>query len=268
MIRFACPGCRATYSVSDEQAGQTGTCTDCDAKFLIPSAAAPPAAPQVEAPPPPLASVRSTVLRCPTCEAKVRVDVGDIGHTVECPDCRATFVAEDTRDTPDNDDDDPDRRYRRKRSNRRRGEEDNTDEEDYDPRRRSSRRRANSRDDRTEDDDGDDRSRNKPSEVQTMGVLLMVGGILACIYGAAGALFSGGFCCFWPGMYYELVYGIMAIVKASNLLGSDARNHRPNTIFVMGIITIINADVLNLVFGIIGLSLAGNPNLRRYFHLN
>ncbi len=41
MIRFACPKCRAPYTVADEHAGRTTTCRSCSAPLVVP--AAPPA---------------------------------------------------------------------------------------------------------------------------------------------------------------------------------------------------------------------------------
>ena len=45
MIRFACPGCGATYSVDDAKGGKSGRCPKCQTQFQIPmpeGAAAPP----------------------------------------------------------------------------------------------------------------------------------------------------------------------------------------------------------------------------------
>ena len=94
---------------------------------------------------------------------------------------------------------------------------------------------------------------------------LIVGGVLACLYFLALSVGSTGRCCLWPGTYFELVYGIMAIVRGMQLQQDRAFEHPPNGVCIMGIITIINGDIVNLTMGIIGLCLLGSKNVQRYF---
>jgi DNA-directed RNA polymerase subunit RPC12/RpoP len=283
MIRFACPGCQATFSVPDAQAGQPGACDKCGVRFLIP-------APLTEAPeaPPPLPSTvpddpppstrpsgEPDVRSCPTCETKITILPEDIGHEVECPACKAIFKITDTsikprpgsrsrRDDEDDEDyrDDP----RSRRSSRRRNQRDEEQDDDEDARDSKYRKRSRSK---YEDDDDYERDERgyiaKPGEVQTIGILLIVGGVLACLSFLAVSALSYGMCCFWPGTYYQLVYGIMAIVRGSQLQQDRAFAHPPNGVCIMGIITIINGDLLNMTLGIIGLCLLGNNNVKRYF---
>ncbi len=73
MIRFACPGCSATFTVTDEKAGKTGKCPKCQTQFTIPAAAVeeliiPPPHPTVE-PPPPMTSVEPPPPPPPPVEA-------------------------------------------------------------------------------------------------------------------------------------------------------------------------------------------------------
>jgi hypothetical protein len=139
------------------------------------------------------------------------------------------------------DDEDPDTKYRKRNRSRYEDEEDN----DY---------------------ERDERGYiAKPGEVQTVSLLLIIGGAIACVAFLGISGYSGGFCCFWPGTYYELVYGIMAIIRGSQLQQDRAFDHPPNGVCIMGIITIINGDILNMTLGIIGLSLLGSKNVRRYF---
>src|SRR5262245_14910072 len=61
----------------------------------------------------------------------------------------------------------------------------------------------------------------KPDKVQAMAVMMLVGGILATLSGAGMLFYAGvaglvtfGFgwlCCLWPGTYYNLVLGVLAI---------------------------------------------------------
>ena len=279
MIRFACPGCTSTFSVPDEQAGQSGACDKCGVRFLIPApltapAEAPPPLPVDEPTPQPRESeskrdASPEVRKCPTCEAKISVLAEDIGHEVECPACKAIFSVTDTnKQRPSSrrrrDEDDEERESRRS-SRRSRPDDDDDDDENPDSKYRSRTRR------KYDDDDDDDYERDergyisKPGEVQSISLLLIIGGVLACLYFLAMAGFSTGACCLWPGTYFELVYGIMAIIRGSQLSQDRAFTNPPNAVCVMGIVTIINGDVINMTLGIVGLCLLGNANVRRYF---
>ena len=284
MIRFACPGCNATFSVPDEQAGQPGACDKCGVRFLIPApltspVEAPPLPLPVEEPPPPPVPTRPSnapeVRNCPTCQTRVSILSEDIGHEVECPACKAIFKITDSGIKPgsssrrrreDDDDDGYEPRSRRssRRNSSKRDEEDDADGEDPD-----GKYRKRSRSKYQEDDDDYERDErgyiSKPSEVQTIGTLLIVGGVLACLYFLALSVGSNGRCCLWPGTYFELVYGIMAIVRGTQLQQDRAFEHPPNGVCIMGIVTIINGDILNLTMGIIGLCLLGSKNVQRYF---
>ena len=73
MIRFACPGCSATFTVTDEKAGKTGKCPKCQTQFTIPAPAVdeliiPPPHPVVE-PPPPITTVEPPPPPPPPVEA-------------------------------------------------------------------------------------------------------------------------------------------------------------------------------------------------------
>jgi hypothetical protein len=106
----------------------------------------------------------------------------------------------------------------------------------------------------------------KPEKVQTIGAMMLIGGIYGILHflGASGG--SGFVCCLWPGLYYGLVAGILAIVKGSALLGSHAHlETSPKAIAIMQIICIINLDVPNLVMGILTLVFLNEPELQAYF---
>lgn len=110
----------------------------------------------------------------------------------------------------------------------------------------------------------------KPGKVQAIAIMTLIGGILATIDGIGmvfiGGIMSMGLCCLWPGGYYSLVLGIMAIVASSKLLGQQAHlEAAPKTIAIMQIINIINGDVPNCVMGIISLVFMNEPEVQRYF---
>jgi hypothetical protein len=106
----------------------------------------------------------------------------------------------------------------------------------------------------------------KPDKVQAIGVMMLIGGILATLLGLGLSVGSGFACCLWPGTYYSLVLGIMAIVRASNLLGEKAYTQTsPKGIAIMQIVNIINMDIANLVLGIVILTFLNEREVQAYF---
>lgn len=175
MIRFACPGCSATFTVADEKAGKTGKCPKCQSQFVIPEApaAAPapssvasrPVPPPPPPPPPPVDDNSGTVevTPCPKCGSRLSVMQGDLGSDIECPSCQTVYKATRADAPPPppgsgsksgaktsslvklgsgsrQDDDDDDRKSKKKRS--RRDDDDDEDDDDDRPRRRKRRRRS------------------------------------------------------------------------------------------------------------------------------
>ncbi len=180
-------------------------------------------------------------ITCPSCERPLRVPEDLLGQTVKCPSCSATFAVPDSieekpsRPTAPP----PEDEYE---------EEASYYDEDYDeqPRRRAG--------------------REKPGKVQAISVLILVGGILSCVWCAGCTLLSGLGCCLWPGLYYGWVFGIMAIIKGAKLLGDKAyREAPPYGIANMMIINIINGDLPNLVMGILVLVFLSDEEVKRYF---
>ena len=176
MIRFACPGCGATYTVEDAKGGKTGKCPKCQSQFVIPmpeEGAAPPPLPRSPAPPPPPSADPNApveIAPCPKCGARLSVAAADLGADVECPYCKTVYqaaregaatappptrsrVGDDRpsrrRDEDDDrpsrrrwdDDDRPSRRARDEDADDRLGRRDEEDD-DYDRPRRRRRRQA------------------------------------------------------------------------------------------------------------------------------
>jgi hypothetical protein len=110
------------------------------------------------------------------------------------------------------------------------------------------------------------RSDQRPGKVQAIAILTLIGGIYALVHALAAVGVSVGWCCLWPGVYYGLVLGIMAIIKGSSLLGQNAASNPPPTgIAIMMIINIINGDIVNCVMGVLNLVFCGDPEVKGYF---
>jgi hypothetical protein len=104
----------------------------------------------------------------------------------------------------------------------------------------------------------------KPQKVQAIGVMMLIGGILALLVGISWAATCVGLII--PMTYYSFVLGIMAIVQASKLLGDRAHEEKPpQAIAIMQIVNIVSFDIFNLVFGIITLVLLSEPEVKGYF---
>jgi hypothetical protein len=218
-------------------------------------------------------------IACPRCQRPLNVPDDLLGTRVKCPACAEIFTAsEELLPRPHGvpvlsaADDEEDRRDR----GRRRDRSDPDDEEPRSRRRRPS-VRYDDEDDRPRrrdryDDEADDdydrrpsRIRNdKPGKVQAIAVMTLVGGILALVHALGWMATCFGF--FWPGTYYSLVLGIMAIIKGVELLGDRARDGPPPmTTAVMQIVNIINLDVINLTMGIINVVFLHDREVDRYF---
>ena len=188
----------------------------------------------------------TTIINCPSCDRGLQLPENLAGQAVQCPTCGHTFTASaDGRS-------DAAPIYR---------------PEDVQP--PPSRRPASPPP--YEEEYGDEpparrRRREKPGKVQAVSIMMLVGGIYALLHIIATVIGSGFVCCVWPGVYYGIVMGIMAIVTSSPLLGESAYlQSAPRGIAIMQIINIINLDVVNCVMGIISLVFLNEPETRRYF---
>lgn len=88
MIQFACPGCSTTFTVGDEMAGKTETCSKCSAQFVIPDINA-----AIVHSSPSKSSSEIEIQPCPGCQAKLVVAASDLGLDVECPYCLTNYRA-------------------------------------------------------------------------------------------------------------------------------------------------------------------------------
>jgi predicted Zn finger-like uncharacterized protein len=205
--------------------------------------------------------MESLTVTCPACQRQLRVPETLLGQTGKCPSCDHTFAAPDTledvppprRPEPEPEPEPPPPRPPR------------DDRDDYDDRPR--RRTADDYDDDYERERGR-RGPEKPGKVQAIAIMTLIGGILALLHGLVGLVIGVGtcFCLLWPGTYYSIVLGILAIIKGSQLLGADAhRQPPPQAIAIMQIVNIVNLDVPNCVMGILTLVFLGEKPVARFF---
>lgn len=188
-------------------------------------------------------------LSCPSCQRLLRVPEALLGQAVKCPNCAHTFAAPESMEEPPPRPEEPPR-------------------EDYRDKPLPSQRRAAENDYDEDDEEAPRRSRYrcpKPSKVQAVAVMMLVGGILATLHAALFMITIYGLC--WPGTYYSLVMGIMAITKGSQLSGDRASSQmRPSGIAIMQIVNIVNCDAVNLTLGIINLVFLNDEEVKEYFH--
>jgi hypothetical protein len=194
-------------------------------------------------------------ISCPSCQRTLRVPNSLLGQAVKCPSCAEAFTAPESveEEAP-------------ARSSRRPAAPPPEDEYDEEPRPVS--RRVRDEDDWDDEADEDAprrrRKREKPSKVQAVGIMSLVGGIIGTLWAVGCMATIYGLC--WPGTYYSMVMGIMAIVKGAQLMGEQAAEQTPPSgIAIMQIINIINCDCINLTLGIINLVFLGDVEVKRFF---
>ena len=101
----------------------------------------------------------------------------------------------------------------------------------------------------------------KPGKLQAVAIMTLAGGIWAILTCFGIGLGTAGF---WIPWIYSLVLGIMAIIKGSQMLGSNPAPAfaSAKTIAIMQIVNIINCDMVNLTLGIITLVFLNDPEVR------
>jgi len=96
--------------------------------------------------------------------------------------------------------------------------------------------------------------------------MTLLGGAWAILWAFVGVFFSLCWCLVWPGTYYDIVFGILAIIRGAELMSSGRGARRsPRTILIMQIIAIVNLDIVNLVCGIVGFAFLNDPEVERYY---
>lgn len=154
------------------------------------------------------------------------------------------------------DDDYDDRPSRR---GRRRDDEDEVDDD---------RPRVRRRDDYDRYEDEYDRPRRKktqkPGQVQAVAIMMLVGGIVGLLLMLTYLPLSMCFILVWPGFYFEVVVGILMIIRGVNMLNRDDQGP-PRTLAILQIIFILNGDVINCVMGIVSIIMLHDPTVDEYY---
>ena len=115
----------------------------------------------------------------------------------------------------------------------------------------------------------------KPGKIQAISIMTLVGGIGAILVAIMVTLFYlpilglatlGIGCIFIVCPIYSLIFGIMAIIKGSQMLGTNPAPAYTSakSIAIMQIINIICCDGLNLTMGIINLVFLNDPEVKDY----
>jgi hypothetical protein len=107
---------------------------------------------------------------------------------------------------------------------------------------------------------GDPASR-VPTKLQVVQILMIVGGAISLFvaFGLIVTLIG----LLWPGTYYAIFLGVLAIIRGVRMLDPD--RGPPTGTAVMQILNIFNLDLFNVAFGIAELVLLNDPEVRSYF---
>jgi hypothetical protein len=102
----------------------------------------------------------------------------------------------------------------------------------------------------------------KPSQVQTLGILVLVSGIINCLVGL-GLVFT----VVWilPAAF-GIVVGVLEILYATKLMADPIKVNKPaKHIAIMEIVAIINGSLFSVVVGILALVWYNEPKIKEYF---
>jgi hypothetical protein len=108
------------------------------------------------------------------------------------------------------------------------------------------------------------RREEKPGQIQAVAIMMLVGSILGLLTMAGIVLGSMFMCCLWPGVYVEVVWAILALIRSINMLNQDDQGP-PKTLAILQILSIINGDVINCILGIVCLVMLNDPQVQAYY---
>ena len=106
----------------------------------------------------------------------------------------------------------------------------------------------------------------KPGKIQAIAIITLVQGIMAIIGALVWALST---LCLWVPFIYGLVYGIMATIKGSAMLGQNPwpAYQTVRTTAIMGIVNVINCDFMfGMAGGIVILVFLNDPEVKAYIY--
>ncbi len=106
----------------------------------------------------------------------------------------------------------------------------------------------------------------KPGKIQAIAIITLVQGIMAIIGGLGLGLST---MCIYVPFVYGIVYGIMATIKGSAMLGQNPwpAYQTVRTTAIMGIVNVINCDFMfGLAGGIVILVFLNDPEVKAYIY--
>jgi hypothetical protein len=93
---------------------------------------------------------------------------------------------------------------------------------------------------------------------------MLVGGIWGVLFFVSVLGLSCGVGLLWPGVWFELVVGILAIIRGSNMLGKNDQGP-PRTLAILLIVCFVNLDVVAGVLGIVCLVMLNDEQVKAYY---
>ena len=106
----------------------------------------------------------------------------------------------------------------------------------------------------------------KPGKIQAIAIITLVQGIMAIIGGLGLGLST---MCIYVPFVYGIVYGIMATIKGSAMLGQNPwpAYQTVRTTAIMGIVNVINCDFMfGMTGGIVILVFLNDPEVKAYIY--
>ena len=114
----------------------------------------------------------------------------------------------------------------------------------------------------------------KPGKIQAISIMTLVGGIIGVLVGLTYGCYFGMVTIATLGLgvffmilpIYALIFGIMAIIRGSQMLGSNPLPafKSAKTTAIMQIVNIICCDLINLTMGIVNLVFLNDPEVKDY----
>ena len=109
-------------------------------------------------------------------------------------------------------------------------------------------------------------SAQKPGKIQTIAIVTLVSGIISILCGIIWTISLLVTIVCWPVGAYPITLGVLEIVYAAKLLGSNPHNIKPaNYLAIMEICEVIFINPFSLTAGILALVFYNDPEVQAYF---
>ena len=106
----------------------------------------------------------------------------------------------------------------------------------------------------------------KPGQLQTLGILTLIDGILNVLWGTGLTIILLGTIVCWPLGIYALVLGILEIITATKLMADPVTADKPPTwLSIMQIVNVPSGNLLSIITGILGLVFYNDVQVKNYF---